>query len=198
MLRVGLSTFALALISGFAEAGALYDAAKMGDQGSVEHLISTGENVDALGPNKETPLTAATLRDDVEIAEILIDRGANVMARNTGGFTPLHAAAYAGSAKVAALLLANGAGLEDVRNVSGATPLIVAAEENRVDVAQLLIARGVNISILDRDGFSALTGAWSKNRIEMVRLLKQNGAVCQPSEVLGTEEYYRKCVEYGK
>lgn len=198
MLRVGLSTIALILVSGFAESGALYDAAKMGDLGAVEHFLSAGENVDALGPNKETPLTAATLRDDVEIAEILIDRGANVMARNNGGFTPLHAAAYAGSAKVAALLLTNGAGLEDVRNVSGATPLIVAAEENRVDVAQLLIARGANISILDRDGFSALTGAWSKNRIEMVRLLKQNGAVCQPSEVLGTEEYYRKCVEYGK
>ncbi|WP_270920721.1 ankyrin repeat domain-containing protein [Parasedimentitalea psychrophila] len=198
MLRVGLSTFALILITGFAEAGALYDAAKMGDLGSVEHLLSAGENVDALGPNKETPLTAATLRGDVEIAEVLINRGANVMARNTGGFTPLHAAAYAGSAKVAELLLANGAGLEDIRNVSGATPLIVAAEENRVDVARLLIARGANVSVLDRDGFSALTGAWSKNRFEMVRLLKQNGAICQPTEVLGTDEYYRKCVEYGK
>jgi ankyrin repeat protein len=76
--------------------------------------------------------------------------------------------------------------------------LILAAEENRVAVADLLIGRGADLSIPDRDGFTALTQAWAKRRDEMVRLLKQHGATCQPVEILGSEEYYRQCVEAGK
>jgi len=119
------------------------------------------------------------------------------MARNKGGLTPLHAAAYSGSAEVVQLLLDHGAKLEDKANVSGATPLMVAAEENRVAVAELLIDRGADLSIPDRDGFTPLTQAWAKKQTEMVRLLKGRGATCQPVEILGTEDYYRRCVEAG-
>ena len=105
---------------------------------------------------------------------------------------------YSGSAEVARLLLDHGADLEDRTNVSGATPLILAAEENRVAVAELLIAHGADVSITDRDGFTALTQAWAKTRTEMVRLLKRHGATCQPVEILGTDDYYRRCVEAGQ
>jgi ankyrin repeat protein len=128
----------------------------------------------------------------------LIVHGADIMARNKGGLTPLHAAAYSGSVEVARLLLDHGADLEDRDNVSGATPLIVAAEENRVAVAELLIARGADLSITDRDGFTALSLAWMKMRPEIVRLLKRHGATCQPVEILGTDDYYRQCVEAGQ
>jgi ankyrin repeat protein len=60
-----------------------------------------------------------------------------------------------------------------------------------------LIARGADLTVTDRDGFTALSQAWAKKRIEMVRLLKSRGAVCQPVEVLGSEDYYRRCVEAG-
>ena len=74
---------------------------------------------------------------------------------------------------------------------------MVAAEGNRVAVAELLIARGADVSIPDRDGYTPLTQAWSKKRIEMVRLLKRHGATCQSVEIMGTEDYYRRCVEAG-
>ena len=89
-------------------------------------------------------------------------------------------------------------GLEDRANVSGATPLILAAEENRVAVAELLIAHGADVSIADRDGYTALTQAWAKMRTEMVRLLKRHGATCQPVEILGTDDYYHRCVAAGQ
>jgi ankyrin repeat protein len=159
---------------------------------SVKALTST-----RAATKGETPLIVAILADHAAVAELLIARGANVMARNERGLTPLHAAAYSGNAKVARLLLDSGAELEDRANVSGATPLIVAAEENRVAVAELLIAGGADPSVPDRDGFTPLTQAWAKKRAEMVRLLKRHGATCQPVEILGSEDYYRRCVEAG-
>lgn len=183
--------------SGLTQAGPLFDAAGRGDFAIVEKLLGEGVEVDERGRNAETPLIAAALAGDAATAQLLIAHGADVMARNEGGLTPLHAAAYSGSAEVVPLLLDHGAELEDKANVSGATPLMVAAEENRVAVAELLIARGADLSIPDRDGFTPLTQAWAKKRTEMVRLLKQHGATCQPVEFLGSEEYHRQCIEAG-
>jgi uncharacterized protein len=181
-----------------AQASALFEAAGQGDLAVVERLLGEGVEVDERGRNAETPLIAAALAGEAAIAKLLIARGADVMARNRGGLTPLHAAAYSGSVDVARLLLDNGADLEDRNNVAGATPLILAAEENRVVVAELLIARGADLNVTDRDGFTALTQAWAKQRPEMVRLLKEHGAACQSVELLGSEEYHRRCVEAGR
>jgi ankyrin repeat protein len=197
MLRVlVLVVISLATI-GAGHAGPLFDAARRGDAATVEALLSEGVDIDEPGRNAETPLMAAALADQLAVAELLIAHGANVMARNAGGLTPLHAAAYSGSEQVARLLLEHGAVLEDRANVSGATPLMLAAEQDSVAVAELLLARGADLSIADRDGFTPLTQAWAKQRTEMVRLLKQHGATCQSVEILGSEDYYRRCVEAG-
>jgi ankyrin repeat protein len=197
LLRVATIIGAMSVF-GVAHAGALFDAAGRGDVSVVKSLLSAGVPVDERGRNDETPLIAAALAGEAVAAEALIEAGADIMARNKGGLTALHAAAYSGSVEVARLLLDNGADLEDGENFSGATPLIVAAEENRVEVAKLLIAGGADIAIADRDGFTALTQAWAKQRIEMVRLLKRHGAACQPAAFLGSEEYYRSCMETGQ
>ena len=197
MLRlIVVAVVAMGFVEG-AKAGSLFDAAGRGGLAVVEKLVSDGTDVDERGRNAETPLMAAALVDAQPVAEFLIDHGADVMARNRGGLTPLHAAAYAGSAGVAKLLLDHGAALEDNENIGGHTPLALAAEENHIAVAELLLARGANPMALDRDGFSILTQAWAKKRIEVVRLLKSHGATCQSAEFLGTEELYRSCVETG-
>lgn len=179
-------------------AGPLFNAASNGDISTLQALLNDGVEIDQPGRNSETPLMAAALADDAAIAELLIMRGANVMARNKGGLTPLHAAAYSGGTDIALLLLLNGANIEDIANVSGASPLAVAAEEGRLGVAELLVEKGADMSALDRDGWSVLTVAWMKKRTDIVRLLKQHGVTCQPVEVLGTEDYHRKCVEFGQ
>jgi len=198
MSRVGVLAILAGVISTSTLAGPLHDASRRGDLAATEALLGEGAEIDVRGENGETPLIVAILEGQPDVAELLIAHGADVMARNERGLTPLHAAAYAGSAEVVRLLLDHGAALEDRANVSGATPLMVAAEENHVAVAELLIARGADLSIPDRDGFTPLTQAWAKKRTEMVRLLKRHGATCQPVEFLGSEDYYRRCVEAGK
>jgi uncharacterized protein len=180
-----------------AYAGSLHDAARDGDLEQVRKLIGQGADIDERARNAETALMIAALADEAAVAEFLLAQGADVMARNEGGLTPLHAAAYAGSAEVVQLLLDHRAELEDRANFSGATPLMLAAEENRVAVAELLIARGADVNIPDRDGIMPITQAWAKRRTEMVRLLKRHGATCQSAEFLGSEDYYRRCVEAG-
>ena len=179
-------------------AGPLFDAASNGDISALRILLNDGVEIDQLGRNSETPLMAAALADEAETAVLLVSRGANVMARNKGGLTPLHAAAYSGGTDIALLLLLNGANIEDNANVSGASPLAVAAEEGRLGVAELLVDKGADMNALDRDGFSVLTAAWSKKRMDIVRLLKQHGVACQSVEALGNEDYHRKCVEFGQ
>jgi len=196
MLRLAIFVFVLS-VAGIVHAGPLFDAAAAGDLAETKRLLSQSTDVEEPGRNRESPLVAAAMAGRVEIAAILIENGANVMARNRGGLTPLHAAAYSGSVGVAKLLLDYGAVLEDQKNFSGATPLIVAAEENSVAVVRLLIERGANVHTPDRDGFTALTNAWGRGNTDVVRLLKANGAVCQPADVLG-EAYREKCVEAGK
>ena len=197
MIQIAVALFVFFAGSPFAFAGPLHDAARDGDLEKVRALIGEGAEIDASGEKGETPLILAILEGHADVAELLIAHGADVMARNERGLTPLHAAAYSGSAELARLLLDHGAALEDTANVSGATPLMLAAEENHVAVAELLIARGADLSIPDRDGFTPLTQAWAKKRNEMVRLLKRHGATCQPVEILGSEDYYRRCVEAG-
>jgi ankyrin repeat protein len=197
MIQIAVTLFLFFAGSPFAIAGPLHDAARDGDLQKVRALIDEGAAIDARSDRGETPLILAILKGHADVVGLLIARGADVMARNERGLTPLHAAAYSGSADVARLLLDHGAELEDRANVSGATPLIVAAEENRVAVAELLLARGADLSIPDRDGFTPLSQAWAKKRTEMVRLLKRHGATCQPVEILGSEDYYRRCVEAG-
>jgi ankyrin repeat protein len=198
MTRVATLAILVGVISASALAGPLHDAASKGDLAAIEALLAEGAEINARGEGGETPLIRAILEGHVDVAELLIARGADVMARNERGLTPLHAATYSGSAEAAWLLLDHGAALEDRANVSGATPLIVAAEENHTAVAELLIARGADLNIPDRDGFTPLTQAWAKKRTEMVHLLKRHGATCQPVEILGSEDYYRRCVEAGK
>jgi ankyrin repeat protein len=198
MTRIAAVAILTGIMSVSALAGPLDDAASQGDVAVIEALLANGAEIDAPGEGGETPLIRAILEGHADVAELLITRGANVMARNERGLTPLHAAAYSDNTELARLLLDHGAELEDKANVSGATPLMVAAEENHVAVAELLIVRGADLSNPDREGFTPLTQAWAKKRTEMVRLLKRHGATCQPVEFLGSEDYYRRCIEAGK
>ena len=174
-----------------AQDGQLYDAAKAGDLEQVQRLLGQGMNIDSPGRNAETPLLVASLQGHTAVVDWLLAHNADTHARNQGGFTPLHAAAYGGHRDIAELLIAKGADVNDKENRYRIAPLLAAAEENHPDVVELLLAHGADPNSKEINGVNPLSRAiWRQNE-SVVRLLKQQGAVCQ--RMLG-KRLYEKCV----
>ena len=192
MLRALLLVIAMLMpVAAFA-GEPIFDAAAKGDVAAIEKLLASGTAVDSRDRDQATPLIAAALGGQVEAAKLLLSKGADVMARNSGGFTALHAAAYGGSAEVAALLLDNKAARDDTANKAGVTPLFTAAEMNHPGIVALLIARGANPSQKESHGYLPTTRALWKGHVEMVRLLKRHGVMCQDGIL--TASQYQQCL----
>ena len=143
----------------------LCEAAAAGDIETVEAQLINGADPNArdreLGV---TPLSWATLFNQVEVGEFLIQKGADPNARNRDGGTPLHGAAFLGHADIAALLIQKGADVS-ARNDKGESPLDVS----KVDwgITQL-IASWLEIE-LDRDRVEA-------GRTAFVEMLQQHSS----------------------
>jgi uncharacterized protein len=194
LLALPIAGFAMA--SPAVSAQSLFDAVASGDTQAVEHALADGAEVDARAADQATPLIAAALANKPSVVELLLRKGADVSARNSGGFTPLHAAAYAGSAPIALQLLAKGAALDDAENKAGVTPLMVAGEQDHIDVAKLLIAEGADIRHPEIHGYLPITRALWKGNKDIVHLYKEHGVTCPPAKVLGSEDWYQKCLSY--
>ena len=199
-MRSLLALFAIVFSVATAAAGdPLFDAVAAGDKAAVEQVLAHGANVDSSrAGDQATPLMAAALAGQTDIAELLVSKGANVMARNSGGLTPLHAAAHSGSVPIAKLLLAKGASLDDAANKGGVTPLMVAGEQSRVELAEFLLERGADVNHGEIHGYLPIARALWKGNTDIVRLYKRHGANCLSAEIRGSEKWYRRCVDMGQ
>ena len=162
---------------------------------ALEQALANGAKVDGRANDRATPLMVAALGNQTAIVEVLLGKGADVMARNSGGFTPLHAAANAGSVPIAKLLLEKGAALEDAENKAGVTPMMVAGERNHVELAEFFLAQGANVGHPEIHGYLPITRALWKGNKDIVRLYKSHGAACPSVQILGSEDWYRQCME---
>ena len=189
-------------IAGFAVASPaalgqpLFDVVASGDTHALEKALADGADVDSRTSDQTTPLIAAALGNQPSMVALLLSKGADVTARNSGGFTALHAAAYVGSATIARQLLAKGAPLDDADNKAGVTPLMVAGEEDHADVAEFLITQGADPRHPEVHGYLPITRALWKGNKDIVHLYKQHGIMCPQASVLGSEEWYQKCLSY--
>jgi ankyrin repeat protein len=171
----------------------LHDAAHDGDVEKVSGLIDEGVAMDVLSDNGETPLNLAILGGQLAVVDLLIEKGADFRARNSGGFTALHAAAYVGDVDTASKLLGKGANVNDQENKAEVTPLSVAAEEGHVEMARVLVEHGADLEAVERNGYTPLSRALWRDQKEVVSLLHESGAACQPIGILG-KAVHSRCV----
>lgn len=171
----------------------LHEAVESGDMAQVQALIAAGADVDAKGPNQATPLILASLEGHSEVVKFLLDKDANIGSRNEGGLTALHAATYRGHFELVEILVTEGGDLNDGDNRFQATPLHMAAEENHLEIATFLISHGANMEAKERNGYTPITRATFKEHANMIALLRQKGAECQPKDLLG-DYYYDMCM----
>jgi len=106
-----------------------------------------------------------------------------VNCRNEGGFTPLIIAGYKGQIEVVKLLLKHNA---DVNAKSGeGTVLMGACFKGNVELATLLIKHHADVNSANDLGTTPLMYAILGQKIELIKLLLDNGAVKDVKERSG-------------
>ncbi len=149
----------------------------------------------------EFPLGVAANLGDIEKVKELIAKGYNVNTRDDVNWTPLHRAIFSGHKEIAKLLIANGADVNAKNNI-GVVPIMLAVIRDYNDIVELLIKNGVEETIYvasargdvdsvkallrkdpnlisafsSNDGWGALHWAAYMGRLDVIKLLLENGA----------------------
>ncbi len=161
----------------------LFEAIAAGDAAEVGALVGAGVDVNARGPDGDTPLVTAAELGDLAIVEALIDAEADVNLPDEEGNVPLayalmrqdpgpaRALLDAGAETDRPGLLATAAAhapLDTVRSLldrgadpnaadgGGRTPLLAACAAARLATAELLLDRGADVRARDGEGATAL------------------------------------------
>jgi ankyrin repeat protein len=148
----------------------LHEAAKAGDAGQVQLLVSSGSNVNARDEQGRRPLHHAAASGRKETAELLIANGADVNATSEDGCTPLHAAASEGQRELVELLLDRGADIGKQYS-DAATSLSLAITNGYREVVELLLARGADVTAGCMGRYVSLDDAANKSFAELAEYL---------------------------
>ena len=133
------------------------------------HLVSRGE------------YDSQELEHGVGIARLLLEHGADIHARTKFYATALHHAAFSENFHIVRLLLEYGAN-PNAENEHGEIPLHLVSrdkydsQEYGIGIVRQLLERDVDVNALDKDRNTPLHSASCLRRLEIVRVLLDNGA----------------------
>lgn len=178
-------------------AGPIHDAARSGNVERIEQILEQGADLEERDGTRETPLISAALAGQVAVVRRLIGKGAKIQARNERGLTSLHAAAFGGHLAVVQLLIEQGAKVNDAENRFKLTPLHAAAEENRKAVVKALLAANAKVNAKEVNGYTPLSRAGWRENWEILAMLLEAGATCQPKDVAG-DWLFNECAKRSK
>ena len=160
----------------------------------AELLLELGGRVDIRDARKQTVLhkTIDRLNDEVTGAvQLLLKYGADVNAKRDDLWTPLHLAFHVRKLKAARILLIHAADV-NARTSDGQAPLHLLSkreprqdEDEGSDVANQLLERGANVNEKDNYNATPLHLASYYRRLEIVRVLLDNGANIDMENDLG-------------
>jgi len=108
--------------------------------------------------------------NNLEIVKYLVEKGANIYSKNHWGDTPIYAAASGGYLDIVKYFAEECCAKIDLRTNYGGTLLGGACHSGHTDVVRYLMAKGASV------GPEELNRAVWKNRVDVVKLLVENGA----------------------
>jgi ankyrin repeat protein len=179
---------------------ALALAASNGHTETVKVLLARGAMVNLRNKFGFTALFCAASNGHPETVAVLLANGAQVNEKINDGWTALITAAQEGHTEIVKVLLANGANINE-RGNHGRTVLMWAAgyenrgaldqlavarlvvkdngesEKNHIETVKVLLAHGADTNAKDDNDATALMLAAQNGHSEIVRLLKDAGAV---------------------
>ena len=121
-------------------------------------------------------LAQAIAQNEIKRAEELLRRGADFTEENTAGWDMLTSAANYGRPEIVRLIISAGANVNR-KSHEGVTPLMRAARMGHMEVARMLLEKGADVSLCDSHGLMAQHYAESRDRMEMIALLKEAAVV---------------------
>ncbi len=158
----------------------LHDALSRRDEARVVALLRDGADIEEHNSHGWTPLMAASLHGQVDLARLLLDHGTDLHAVNAEGKSAIHYAAMRGGAEAVRLLVRHGAGVNAADTFGAYTPLhLAAAHCNRETVQETcaaLLAAGADVDARTKWGTTALWSAAVAGRGDLVDFLLRHGA----------------------
>src|SRR5690554_934487 len=161
----------------------IYTAVRNNSPKCLKILLDNKVNIDVTDECSDnegiSPLGWAALENSVDAAKLLIEYGANVNEQKSKkDHTILGNACSSidGSLEMVKLLVENGADIEKANHLKF-TPLMKSVASGKIEIVKYLISKNANINAqTDFRGYSPLDYACSRNNMQMVELLLENGA----------------------
>ncbi len=153
---------------------ALFFAAQKGNSEVAKLLLDNNAEVNVVGAQMETPLTAACAIGNSKIVKMLCAKKADIDFRNALGQTPIIIAARAKMFDALKRLAEAGAPLETKDN-NGFTALATAAFNSDAQIFRYLVSKGADVKTADSKGNSLLIIAAVKNNFEIAEMLLRAG-----------------------
>jgi ankyrin repeat protein/Flp pilus assembly protein TadD len=154
---------------------ALYYAATNGKLDVIDALLKAGAKINAANKKGSTALIGSAAEGFAPVVKLLLARGARPDQGDVDGDNALILASALGKTDVIEALLSGRANI-DAQNKNGVTPLMIASFQGHVAAVRLLIARRANVNARASNGATAIVMATTKNRTEVIEILKQAGA----------------------
>jgi len=139
----------------------------------INYLLPHASNVDAQSTNGWTALMIGAAKGFDEAVALLVDAGADPDLADVYQWSPLMRAIDNSHSSVVNYLLTVGTIDINHTNENGSSALHIAATMGDISTSRQLLRLNVDVSLRDKNGFSAKQIANEKNFGELVKLIRQ-------------------------
>lgn len=140
-------------------------------------MIKEGADVNAVGPNKWTPLHYAVRYNSPKAVKLLLAKGAKVDAKERTGWTPLHHATRYATLDIVKMLLDKGGDLS-ARTDTNYSPfhLAVFNDDNGAEIVKFLLSKNVDINTRNKSRATPIHNAAQEGNTKIITMLLEKGA----------------------
>ena len=147
------------------------------NQLEITKQLLTEENINSETKDKNTPLHIAICKENYEIASLLIDKGADVNKLNKNNKSPLCLAIGWNSMDIIKKLIEKGVDAKKALFSGHRSAIMECIEKKNIEMFTYFVNLGVDINMPDEDGKTPLHEAVCWDRMDMVKVLIENGAL---------------------
>lgn len=128
-------------------------------------------------------------KDKPEICKLFIDGGIDVNSKDDSGIPMINQAVRKDNIELVKQLMDLGADINCVSEDRGYTPVMDAVWRGNLEITELLIKNKAELNTINKEGQSNLVLAVGADRIEITKLLAENGADPDIKDSMGMSAY---------